>query len=91
MSYVTCPDCGRRIELFGNSRGQEASNASNIEFLGSIPVNPVISRLCDEGKIEEYESPEFAGITQRLIEKTRQLKVPQTLRIKEKSTEESGR
>jgi Mrp family chromosome partitioning ATPase len=92
MSYVTCPDCGRKIDLFGSSKGQEASNASNIEFLGSIPVTPVISRLCDEGKIEEYVSPEFAGITQRLIEKTRQLNVPQTLRSTEKSTElEPGR
>jgi Mrp family chromosome partitioning ATPase len=92
MSYVFCPDCGRKIELFGSSKGQEASNAANIEFLGSIPVNPMISQLCDEGKIEDYKSPEFALITQRLIEKTRQLKVPQTLRSTEKSTEkESGR
>jgi Mrp family chromosome partitioning ATPase len=92
MSYVTCPDCGRKIELFGSSKGQEASNAFSIEYLGSIPVNPLISQLCDEGKIEEYESPEFAGITQRLIEKTRQLNVPQTLRSTDKSMEkESGR
>ena len=92
MSYVACPDCGRKIELFGTSKGQEASNAANIEFLGLIPVDPLISQLCDEGKIEEYESPEFAPITQRLIEKTRQLKLPQTLRSTEKSTErESGR
>jgi Mrp family chromosome partitioning ATPase len=88
MSHVTCPDCGRRIELFGKSKGQEASDAANIEFLGSIPVNPVISQLCDEGRIEEYKSPEFQAIAQRLIEKTRQLKVPQTLRGTEK---ESGR
>jgi Mrp family chromosome partitioning ATPase len=88
MSYMTCPDCGRKIEPFGRSKGQEASNAANIELLGSIPVNPVISQLCDEGKIEEYKSPEFAAIAQRLIEKTRQLKVPQTLRGTEK---ESGR
>lgn len=92
MSYMTCPDCGRRVELFGKSKGQEASNAANIEFLGSIPVNPVISRLCDEGKIEEYKSPEFVAIAQRLIEKTRQLKVPQELRSTEKRTERgSGR
>jgi Mrp family chromosome partitioning ATPase len=92
MSYVICPDCGRKIELFGRSKGQEVSDAANIEFLGSIPVNPMISRLCDEGKIEDYKSPEFALITQRLIEKTRQLKVPQTLRSTEKSAEkESGR
>jgi len=88
MSYVTCPDCGRKIELFGSSKGKDASDGANVEFLGSIPVNPLISRLCDEGKIEEYESPEFAPIAQRLIEKTKQLKVPQTLRGTEK---ESGR
>jgi Mrp family chromosome partitioning ATPase len=87
MSYVTCPDCGRKIELFGTSKGQAASNVANIEFLGSIPVNPLISQMCDEGKIEKYESPEFAPITQRLIEKTRQLKAPQTLR----STENESR
>jgi Mrp family chromosome partitioning ATPase len=92
MSHVTCPDCGRRIELFGKSKGQEASDAANIEFLGSIPVNPVISQLCDEGRIEEYKSPEFQAIAQRLIEKTRQLKVPQELKRTEKSTgRESGR
>jgi len=92
MSYATCPDCGRRIELFGRSKGQEASNSANIEFLGSIPVNPLISQLCDEGKIEEYKSPEFQVIAQRLIEKTRQLKVPQELKRTEKSTgRESGR
>ena len=92
MSYATCPDCGRRIELFGRSKGQEASNAANIEFLGLIPVNPLISQLCDEGKIEEYKSPEFQAIAQRLIEKTRQLKVPQELKRTEKSTgRESGR
>jgi hypothetical protein len=92
MSHVVCPDCGMKIELFGSSKGQEASNAANIEFLGSIPVNPMISRLCDEGKIEDYKSPEFGLITQRLIEKTRQLRVPQTLRSTEKFGEkELGR
>jgi Mrp family chromosome partitioning ATPase len=92
MSYVICPDCGRKMELFGSSKGQEASDGANIEFLGSIPVNPMISRLCDEGKIEDYKSQEFALITQRLIEKTRQLKVPQALTSTERSAEkESGR
>ena len=79
MSYVTCPDCGRKIELFGKSTGQEASRTAGVEFLGSLPVNPLISQLCDEGKIEEYKSPEFGAIAQRLIEKMRKLKAPQEL------------
>lgn len=74
-----------QIELFGRPKGHEASAVANIEFLDSIPVNPIISRLCDEGKIEEYKSTEFASIAQRIIEKTKQLKVPQELRRTESS------
>jgi Mrp family chromosome partitioning ATPase len=80
MSYLACPDCGRRIELFGRSKGREASAAAKIEFLGSVAVNPLISQLCDEGKIEEYNSADFASIAQRVTEKTRRLNVPQELR-----------
>ncbi len=80
MSYLNCPDCGRRIELYGRSKGREASAVADIEFLGSIAVNPLISQLCDEGKIEEYNGADFASIAQRVIEKTRQLNATQELR-----------
>jgi Mrp family chromosome partitioning ATPase len=80
MSYLTCPDCGKKIELYGRSRGKEVSDAANIEFLGSIAVDPVISQLCDEGKIEDYQSAEFASIVNRIIGKSKQLEVRQELR-----------
>jgi len=80
MSYLACPDCGRRIDLFGRSKGREASAAAKTEFLGSVAVDPLISQLCDEGRIEEYNSADFASIAQRIIEKTREVKVPQELR-----------
>jgi len=51
----------------------------------------MISQLCDEGKIEDFKSPEFAAIAQRVIEKMRQLKAAQELKGTGKSTEESGR
>ncbi len=80
MSYLTCPDCGRRIELFGGSKGEEASLKAGIEFLGSIPLDPKISRLCDEGKIEDFKSMEFTSFAERVTEKTRQIEVPQEMR-----------
>lgn len=92
MSYVMCPDCGKKIELFGRSTGQEAASAARIEFLVSVAVDPLISRLSDEGKIEEYEGKEFASIAQRVIEKTRQVKVAQELKHADTVAErESGR
>jgi len=91
MSYANCPHCGERIELFGRSKGKEASDAANIEFLGSMAVDPTISQLCDEGKIEEYNGKEFASIAQRVIDKTGQVKVVQELRHPDSPTETESR
>jgi Mrp family chromosome partitioning ATPase len=92
MSYATCPDCGKKIELFGSSKGKEASADAKIEFLGSIPLDPMISRLCDAGKLEDYKSPEFEAIAQRVIEKMKQLKLIRKQEAVQKSEEkESGR
>ena len=88
MSYLTCPDCGKKIELYGRSRGKEVSDAANIEFLGSIAVDPLISQLCDEGKIEDYQSAQFASIVKRIIGKSKQLEVHQELRHIESSSGE---
>jgi Mrp family chromosome partitioning ATPase len=51
MSYATCSDCGKKIKVFGNGEG----NTMGVPTLGTIPIDPQISKLCDEGKIEEYE------------------------------------
>ena len=51
MSYATCPDCGKKINVFGN--GDE--NKMGVPIVGKIPIDPEISKLCDEGKIEKYE------------------------------------
>jgi hypothetical protein len=39
----------------------------NAKFLGSLPINPALSKACDEGKIEEYQSKEFQAIAKRLL------------------------
>lgn len=83
MSYLTCPDCGKKIELFGSSRAEDLSAAAQIKLLGRIPVDPKISQLCDEGKIEEYENAEFATIAKRIVERTNQLPLSQELRASE--------
>jgi Mrp family chromosome partitioning ATPase len=63
MSYVVCPHCGEKIEIFGGSKGAEAAKKTGIPFLGSVPMDPNISRLADEGKIEDYSNPLFEEVT----------------------------
>ncbi len=55
MSYVECPDCGRKIELFGNSAGEKVAGEMSLTFLGSVPWDNRINILMDTGQIEYYE------------------------------------
>lgn len=55
MSYLECPDCHKRIPVFGESRVDEAAAAYGLEALARIPVDPRISRRVDEGTIEYLE------------------------------------
>jgi len=51
MSFFLLPGTGKKIELFGRSKGAPV--------LGRIPIDPELARLCDEGDIESYDSAVF--------------------------------
>lgn len=40
MNYLLLPDTGKRIELFGSSKGQEMAKAARAPLLGQLPINP---------------------------------------------------
>ena len=63
MSYAVCPHCGEKMELFGRSKGAEAAKRAGIPFLGAVPLDPDISKLADEGRIEDYSNPLFEEVT----------------------------
>ncbi|NLA12414.1 MAG: Mrp/NBP35 family ATP-binding protein [Firmicutes bacterium] len=54
MSGLLCPHCGKPVELFGPSRAAEVAAETGIKLLGTIPLDPEISRLGDRGEIEQY-------------------------------------
>lgn len=76
MSYAVCPHCSERLEVFGPSKGEALAKAAGIPYLGALPLDPEISALCDEGKIEEYKSPVFAEMAKKVIST-----IPQAPRI----------
>jgi len=59
MTYLTCPHCGTRIDLFGESVGASFAESLGIPFLGGVPLDHSIPRLSDQGSIETYTSPVF--------------------------------
>ena len=63
MSYLNCPHCNERIELYGKSKTKSLAVKTGVPMIGSVPIDPRIVALSDEGKIEDYQSPEFKDIT----------------------------
>jgi len=56
MSYLVLPDTGKKLEIFGKSKGEEMAKASGAPLLGKLPIDPELAKLCDEGEIERYSS-----------------------------------
>lgn len=56
MSFFHCPDNGKDYELFGPSRGQQLADAAAAPLLARVPIDPLASRLCDEGRVEDYRA-----------------------------------
>lgn len=63
MSYAVCPSCGEKWEIFGHGKTQDAAKRAGIPYLGSVPLDPEIAKLADEGKIEDYNNPVFEEVT----------------------------
>jgi Mrp family chromosome partitioning ATPase len=62
MSYLTCPDCGKRIDLFGTSKVGQIAEEYGIPLLGQLPVAPPISELSDAGRLEEHIGSEVSAL-----------------------------
>lgn len=67
MSYVQCPDCGKKIEIFGKSRTEETAKEFGIPVLARIPINPELASQCDKGVIELFEG-DFMGAVADAVE-----------------------
>ena len=62
MSYVKCPHCGERIELYGDGKAIEKS-ASEIgsTVLDKLPLDPEVTKLVDSGNIENVPEDLLEG------------------------------
>ena len=56
MRYLECPDCGKRISVFGESHIDEIAAEHGIPVLAKIPIRPEIARMVDQGSVEYLEA-----------------------------------
>ena len=55
MSYVTCPDCGKKIYVFGEVGTEQVAGSYGLPLLAQVPLDPALSALCDRGEIEYFD------------------------------------
>lgn len=55
MSYVTCPDCGKKLEIFGKGKAEEIAKELGVPVLATLPIDPKTAELVDDGRIDEAD------------------------------------
>lgn len=66
MSYVVCPDCGKKIEIFGKSHIEEIAARFNLPVLAHLPFTPAIAAAADKGAIELFEGDWLDGAAEKV-------------------------
>jgi hydrogenase maturation protease len=68
MSYLVLPDSGKRLDVFGKSKAEDMAKAAQAPLLAQIPIDPELAKLCDDGDLEQYNSPLIADLGKAFVE-----------------------
>src|SRR5712692_1148703 len=66
MSYFETPD-GERYEIFGSSNGPELVDMTDAPLLAQLPVDSILTNLCDAGRIEEYHGEAYDTLAANFV------------------------
>ncbi|MEF9918225.1 MAG: P-loop NTPase, partial [Eubacterium sp.] len=68
MSYVTCPDCNKKINIFGESHIEEVASKNNLKVLAKLPIDPETASLVDKGEIEKFKGDWLDNAAKAVLE-----------------------
>ena len=66
-SYLQCPDCGKRIEVFGKSHLDKVAADFGLPVLARLPIDPAIAESYDNGLMETVNTDALAGAIQAIL------------------------
>jgi Mrp family chromosome partitioning ATPase len=53
--YIVCPDCGKVLRPYGESKIDSLAKAYNTDVLAQLPIDMDLAGQCDKGVIELFE------------------------------------
>ena len=69
MSYLKCPDCGKEIAVFGESKAESLAKKFAIPETVRLPIDSSFASAIDFGAAEPIEIPEFDASAARVMKK----------------------
>lgn len=65
-SYVVCPDCGKKISIFGESHIDEIAAELHMDVLGKMPINPAYAEAADKGEFDKVTNTYVDAAVEKL-------------------------
>lgn len=62
MSYFKCPDCGKELEIFGESKVEKLAQQYGIKYFARLPIDPVVATMVDAGEVESIDGKYISGM-----------------------------
>jgi len=58
-SYFACPDCGKKLAVFGESKLEEVAGQYDVPILARLPIDPSVAAAFDAGLMETVDTSEL--------------------------------
>ena len=67
-SYLECPDCGKKIEVFGKSHLDEVAKSFGLPVLAKLPIDPKVAEAFDNGLMETVPTDNLSVVVEKVLE-----------------------
>ena len=65
-SYLQCPDCGKKINVFGKSHLDEVAAKFELPILARLPIDPAVAEAYDNGLMETVNTDALSGVVEAI-------------------------
>ncbi len=66
MSYVVCPDCGKKMEIFGDSKVAQIAAEYGIPATARMPLDSEVAKLVDSGRVQDYKTDGLQEVYEKI-------------------------
>ena len=67
-SYLQCPDCGKKIQVFGKSHLDEIAGQFDLPVLARLPIDPHVAECYDSGLMETVDTTAISGVVEKVMQ-----------------------